>query len=73
MLSGRAALFVDGRYTLQARNEVDGALYECRHATDAPLSDRNLKRVAARAMLALGSTWTAHSVCGPLPRPRVRR
>ena len=30
-------------------------------ATDAPLSDRNLKRVAARAMLALGRTGSSAS------------
>lgn len=28
ILADRAALFVDGRYTLQARNQVDGALFE---------------------------------------------
>ena len=28
MLPDRAALFVDGRYTLQAREQVDGALFE---------------------------------------------
>ncbi|MGH6989949.1 MAG: M24 family metallopeptidase, partial [Stellaceae bacterium] len=39
VLGERAALFVDGRYTLQARNEVDAALYEQRHLTEAPASD----------------------------------
>ncbi len=33
VLAERAALFVDGRYTLQAAGEVDGALYEHRHLT----------------------------------------
>jgi Xaa-Pro aminopeptidase len=28
VLAGRAVLFVDGRYTLQARSQVDGALFE---------------------------------------------
>lgn len=28
ILAGNAALFVDGRYTLQARNQVDGSLFE---------------------------------------------
>ena len=36
VLVERAALFVDGRYTLQAAGEVDGALYEHRHLTQAP-------------------------------------
>ena len=36
VLAERAALFVDGRYTLQAAAQVEGALYEHRHVTDAP-------------------------------------
>jgi Xaa-Pro aminopeptidase len=36
VLAGRAALFVDGRYTLQAETEVDGALYERHHLTNSP-------------------------------------
>ena len=34
-----AAVFVDGRYTLQAEEEVDGDTYERRHLTDQPLAD----------------------------------
>ena len=30
LLKDKAALFVDGRYTLQARDQVDGALFEIR-------------------------------------------
>ena len=36
VLAERAAVFVDGRYTLQVRDEVDGGLYEYRHLTDEP-------------------------------------
>ncbi len=36
VLAGRAALFVDGRYTLQAAAELDPALFERRHVTDEP-------------------------------------
>lgn len=36
ILRDRAALFVDGRYTLQARAEVDGEAYGIRHLTDDP-------------------------------------
>ena len=43
VLAGRAALFVDGRYTLQAAAQVDGALYEHRHVTEAP-ADRWLRQ-----------------------------
>ncbi|HEX9792018.1 MAG TPA: aminopeptidase P family protein [Kiloniellales bacterium] len=36
VLEDRAAIFVDGRYTLQVRDEVDGDLYEFCHLTDSP-------------------------------------
>ena len=36
VLAERAALFVDGRYVLQAAAQVDGALYEHRHISEAP-------------------------------------
>jgi Xaa-Pro aminopeptidase len=39
VLADAAAIFVDGRYTLQVGQEVDGALFTARHVTDAPLSD----------------------------------
>jgi Xaa-Pro aminopeptidase len=36
VLKDRAALFVDGRYTLQAAAQIDPALFEIRHVTDEP-------------------------------------
>ena len=36
VLAGRAALFVDGRYTLQAAAQADTALFEIRHLTEEP-------------------------------------
>jgi Xaa-Pro aminopeptidase len=36
VLAGRAALFVDGRYTLQAAAELDPALFELRHVIEEP-------------------------------------
>ncbi len=39
VLPRAAAIFVDGRYTLQAEAEVDGALYVRRHLTEQPASD----------------------------------
>jgi Xaa-Pro aminopeptidase len=39
VLPEQAAVFVDGRYTLQVRSEVDAALFEPRHVTDQPPSD----------------------------------
>ncbi|MBK5962358.1 X-Pro aminopeptidase [Rhodoplanes elegans] len=39
VLADRAVLFVDGRYTLQAAEQVDPALFEIAHLTDTPPSD----------------------------------
>lgn len=36
VLAERAAIFVDGRYVLQARQEVDGSTWEYRHLIDEP-------------------------------------
>ena len=36
VLANRAALFVDGRYTLQAAAQADGALFEIRHLIEEP-------------------------------------
>ncbi len=38
VLTDRAAIFVDGRYTLQVRQEVDTALFTPRHVTEEPLA-----------------------------------
>lgn len=46
VLRDKAALFVDGRYTEQAKSQVDNSLFELRHAVDVPPSEwiaRNLK------------------------------
>lgn len=39
VLRAHAAMFVDGRYTLQAEAQVDGALYERRHLVEQPAAD----------------------------------
>jgi Xaa-Pro aminopeptidase len=39
VLADKAALFVDGRYTLQAKAQVEGALYAQRHLIEEPASD----------------------------------
>jgi Xaa-Pro aminopeptidase len=46
VLTDRAALFVDGRYTVQAAAQVDGALFAIEHLVENPPSawiERNLK------------------------------
>jgi Xaa-Pro aminopeptidase len=37
VLGDRAALFVDGRYTLQARRQVDASLFAIEHSADTPV------------------------------------
>jgi Xaa-Pro aminopeptidase len=39
VLADRAAIFVDGRYTLQARSQVDAAAFEIQHLTETPPAD----------------------------------
>jgi Xaa-Pro aminopeptidase len=39
VLSERAALFVDGRYTTQATNEVDARLFAIRHVMEQPVPE----------------------------------
>ena len=46
VLADRAAIFVDGRYTLQVREQVDVKLFDPQHSVDAPAEDwigKNLK------------------------------
>jgi Xaa-Pro aminopeptidase len=39
VLSDKAAIFVDGRYTLQVRDETRGDVFEYHHVTDSPPSE----------------------------------
>jgi len=39
VLADKAAVFTDGRYTLQIRAQVDDSLYEIRHITEQPPKD----------------------------------
>src|SRR5437588_7412443 len=36
VLGDRAALFIDGRYTLQARDQVDTSVFSVEHLIDSP-------------------------------------
>ena len=51
VLAERAALFVDGRYTLQAAAQVDDSLYEHRHITEEPADGWLREHLAASAAL----------------------
>ena len=67
VMRDRAAIFVDGRYQVQVRDEVDLGTFAIEHFYDAPLKDwlknnlRKGERVGFNAML-LPSTWDAD--CG---------
>ena len=39
VLADKAAVFVDGRYVLQVRNQTDGALFEPQHLIESPPQD----------------------------------
>jgi Xaa-Pro aminopeptidase len=45
VLADAAAIFTDGRYTLQVRDQVDTALWECRMATRGALADYLVQHV----------------------------
>lgn len=51
VLAGRAAVFVDGRYTLQAAAQVDKRLFEIRHLIDQPAEDWISKHLPKGAKL----------------------
>ncbi len=63
ILPDKAAIFVDGRYTLQVRNETDGNLYNFPHFTDEPLAEWTTKHIPAGANLGY-DPWlhTPHQV-----------
>src|SRR5438105_11204693 len=56
VLADRAALFVDGRYTLQAGQQVDTGLFEIRHLVDEPPS-RWLAGAAAKGAVIGYDPW----------------
>src|SRR6266536_1434762 len=56
VLAERAALFVDGRYSLQADVQVDTKLFETRHLIDEPTA-RLLERRVGKAMTIGNDPW----------------
>src|SRR5690625_7997045 len=50
VLLERAALFIDGRYTLQEKQQSDPALYEHRHVAEAPLASWPLDDPAGKRL-----------------------
>lgn len=52
VLNNRAALFVDGRYTVQAAAEVDASWFTIHHSTHEPMSDWLARELPASAGVA---------------------
>ena len=52
VLRDRAAIFVDGRYTVQVRNEVDHALFEYHHLIEEPHAEWLVKQLGSNARVA---------------------
>ncbi len=50
VLSDAAAVFTDGRYTSQLKDQVDGSLYEFRHSIDQPPKDWISGRLRERTL-----------------------
>src|SRR5579863_6716026 len=62
VLAGRAAIFVDGRYTVQARDEVDAAAFAIEHLVEHPPTAWIEENLPAGAKLGY-SPWL-HTVDG---------
>jgi Xaa-Pro aminopeptidase len=56
VLADRAAIFVDGRYMVQVRDEVDGAIFAVEHLVEHPLTLWIEENLPAEARLAY-SPW----------------
>lgn len=52
VLMEKAAVFSDGRYTLQLQEQIDGSTFEARHSIDAPAKDWIAENLPKDAVLA---------------------
>jgi Xaa-Pro aminopeptidase len=62
IMADRAAIFIDGRYTLQIRQQVDTTLFEPRHLVDEPPHD--WLAAHARAGMRIGFDAWLHTADG---------
>ena len=51
--ANKAAIFVDGRYTLQVQNQVDNTLYSYEHLTGPPCNGMGSEKPLSRNTLSL--------------------
>src|SRR5262249_39317371 len=71
VLAERAAIFIDGRYTLQVKVQVDGGLFEYRHLTEEPPHDWIAKN--AQPGMRIGFDPWLHTVEGIARRRAAAR
>src|SRR5205807_1748772 len=67
VLRDRAALFVDGRYTLQAAAQVETALFEIRHLVDEPAWRRLAGAAPAVLTMPESIAWLLNIRGGDVP------
>ena len=76
VLADRAVLFVDGRYQVQVRDEVDGAIFSIAHLVDDPPPawiEANLPARRAARLFALAAHRRRRRAASPKPaRPHAR-
>lgn len=49
----KAALFADGRYTVQARQQTEGSEFECHHLIDEPFLDWIIQQLPAESVVGI--------------------
>lgn len=59
VLADKAALFIDGRYTLQAAQEIDAEAFEVRHFRKPPPTEWLTQQIAAGARIGYDSRITS--------------
>ncbi|ASP38343.1 X-Pro aminopeptidase [Bacterioplanes sanyensis] len=55
VLADKASMFVDGRYTVQVRQQVDGDAFEYRHQIEEPFGEWLTQQLAAGAKVGIDS------------------
>ena len=73
VLKDKAAIFVDGRYTVQVRDQVDGRLYEYQvGAADQPRHNGSRRTSETGAQVGLRSRGCTRTAGSRRPKPRSK-